>query len=212
MKLKDPFSGLSHAFGAVLSVAALVILLVLSHNDPWRITSFAVYGATLILLYAASALYHSLRVSERAESVFYSLDRAGIYLLIAGTYTPICLVALKGGWGWSLFGVIWGLALFGIILDAVTKRRVPNWVQAVLYIAMGWVFLVAIVPLIKILSLASLIWLTLGCVIYTAGGALCVRHPKPHPTKLFHYHDLWHVLVIAASACHFVLMVLLATA
>lgn len=207
-KLKDPFSGLSHGVGALLGIAALVLLLVWSKGDPWRTTAFAIYGTTLILLYTGSALYHSLKVSEKAEGVLYGLDRTGIYLLIAGTYTPLCLLPLRGGWGWSLFGVIWGLAIVGIVTDWILKQRVPHWLQALLFILMGWVFLVAIVPIFKTLSTAALCWLAAGGLIYSIGGAICVKHPQPLPGR-FHFHDLWHVMVMAASVCHFIFMSLL---
>ena len=209
MKLKDPFSGLSHGIGALLGVAALVLLLVWSRGEPWRATAFSISGATLILLFTGSALYHSLRVSEKAESILYGLDRTGIYLLIAGTYTPLCLLPLRGGWGWTLFGIIWGLAVIGIVVDWALKQRVPHWLQALLFILMGWVFLIAIVPIVKTLSLTALFWLGLGGLIYSIGGAICVKHPSPKPGRAFHYHDLWHVMVLAASACHFVFMSLL---
>jgi hemolysin III len=209
VRLKDPYSGITHAIGALLAIVGLVFLLVESRGEPWRVTSFAIYGVTLILLYTASALYHSLRLSPRVEGALYSLDRAGIYALIAGTYTPVCLVALGGGWGWSLFGVIWGLAIAGIVGDIVSRQRIPHWIQGVLYVAMGWLFVVGIVPLVRALSLAQLGWLGAGVVIYSAGAALCVRHPQPVPGR-FHFHDVWHVLVLMASACHFVLMALIA--
>ena len=123
--LHDPFSSLSHALGAVLSVVGLVLLLSWSGNDPWRLTSFAIYGSTLILQYVASALYHGLRRYPGLGDALYSLDRSAIYALIAGTYTPICLIAIGGAWGWSLFGVVWGLAVTGIVLDIILKRQTP---------------------------------------------------------------------------------------
>jgi hemolysin III len=210
VRLKDPFCSLSHALGSLLAVAGLVLLIVWSKGDPWRVTSFAVYGATLILLFAASALYHGLRVSKRTEGVLYGLDRTGIFLLIAGTYTPVCLVGLGGGWGWSLFGVVWGLAAVGITLDWATRQKLPHWVAALLYLVMGWVFLVALKPMLAALTSAMLSWLAAGAVLYSVGAAICVRHPEAHPEKKLHFHDLWHAMVLGASACHFVLMTLLA--
>ena len=209
MKLKHPFSALSHALGALLGVAALVLLLVWSHGEPWRATAFAIYGVTLILLFTGSALYHSLRVSEKTENILYGLDRTGIYLLIAGTYTPLCLLPLRGGWGWTLFGIIWGLAVSGIVVDWVTKCKTPHWVQGALFLLMGWVFLIAIGPILRLLTTAQLGWLVAGGLIYSIGAAICVKYPKPTPGRAFHYHDLWHVMVLVASACHFVFMTLL---
>lgn len=206
IRLKDPFSGLSHWIGAALSVAGLVFLILESQGKAWQITSFAIYGATLILLYAASALYHSLRVHPKAENALFGLDRAMIYALIAGTYTPICLVALRGGWGWGLFGVVWGLAITGIVIDFIAKRQVPDWLQAILYLVTGWVALVAIGPLVRALPPEALGWLLAGSLIYTVGAVICVTDwPRLKP-GVFSAHDLWHVLVLAGSACHFILM------
>ena len=195
----------------LLAIAALVLLILWSNGDPWRATSFSIYGATLILLYTGSALYHSLRVSEKTEGVLYGLDRTGIYLLIAGTYTPLCLLPLRGGWGWTLFGIIWGLAVCGITVDWAMKQRVPHWLQALLFISMGWIFLIALGPILRLLSPAALFWLAIGALIYSIGGAICVKHPNPLPGR-FHFHDLWHVMVMAASACHFIFMIHLARA
>jgi hemolysin III len=204
--LKDPFCGLSHLVGAVLSLVGLVVLINAAWGKPWHLTAFVVYGTTLVLLYTASALYHSLRVKPHVEGALYGLDRAAIYALIAGTYTPICLVALGGGWGWSLFGIVWGLAFAGILADFISRRRIPDWVQALLYLVMGWIALVAIGPLVRALPGAALLLLLGGCLIYTFGAIICVKD-RPHlKPGLFHAHDLWHVLVLAASACHFLLM------
>src|SRR5438045_1101356 len=126
LKLREPFNGLSHLSGAVLGVAALVLLVTLARGKPWHLAGFAIYGATLLLLYLASTLYHSLPLSDRGVARLRLFDRVGIYLLIAGTYTPLCLVPLRGGWGWSLLGVVWGLALFGSICE-VAWRAAPGW-------------------------------------------------------------------------------------
>ena len=209
MRLKDPFCAVSHAIGSLLAVFGLVFLIVESRGDPWRVTSFAIYGATLILLYLGSALYHSLPAPENVQKTLYGLDRTGIYLLIAGTYTPICLVGLGGGWGWSLLGIVWGLAALGIAIDWATRQKMPHWLQAGFYLAMGWTFLIALKPLLSALTLPMLLWLLAGGAIYTVGAAVVVRHPQARPGR-FHFHDVWHVLVMAASACHFVLMTLLA--
>ena len=208
-KVKHPFSALSHGIGALLGIVALVLLLVWARGEPWRTTAFSIYGATLILLFTGSTLYHSLPVSEKAQDVLYGLDRTGIYLLIAGTYTPLCLLPLRGSWGWTLFGIIWGLAVIGIVVDWVTQRRAPHWVQGLLFILMGWCFLIAIVPIVKLLTAAQLAWLVAGGVIYSLGAGICVKYPLPKPGRVFHYHDLWHVMVLIASACHFVFMSLL---
>jgi hemolysin III len=204
-RLKHPFSGLSHLAGAIISVVGLVVLLVAAQGKPWHTVSFAVYGATLIFLYVASALYHLLRLPQDHEERLLGLDRAAIYTLIAGTYTPICLIALPTAWGWSIFGIVWGLALAGIIIDIALRRKTPDWLQALLYLVTGWVVVVAVGPLFQSLPLAALLWLGAGSLIYTVGAVICVIN-KPHLSPRFNAHDLWHTLVIAGSVCHFIVM------
>ena len=205
-KIKHPFSGLSHLTGAVLSAIGLVVLLVAAGGRPYHTVSFAIYGVTLILLYTASALFHLLRLAPHNEEKLFAFDRAAIYLLIAGTYTPICLVALPPVWGWSLLGIVWSLAIAGIVVDIISRRKAPDWLQALLYLLTGWVFLIAVGPLVRVLPLAGLLWLAAGCLVYTVGSVICVTNrPRLRP-GVFDAHDLWHVLVIAGSACHFVLM------
>ncbi|MFM7321618.1 MAG: hemolysin III family protein, partial [Armatimonadota bacterium] len=176
-RLRDPFCAMSHAAGALAGCVGTVFLLMRSVGDPWRIVSFAVYGGTLILLMVASALHHTVPKGSRSESAFYALDRAAIHGLIAGTYTPLCLVRLPGAWGWTLFGIAWGLAVGGVLLDTLTKRRIPDAIQAGLYLVCGWVFLVAIVPIARALTATQLAWLVAGSVLYTVGAALCVKEP-----------------------------------
>jgi hemolysin III len=209
LRLKDPYSACTHAGGALLAMVGLAPLIVLSGNDPWRIVSFSIYGATLILLFVASALYHAIRAKPRIEETLFAIDRGAIHGLIAGTYTPLCLVALPKTWGWSLFGVSWGLAIAGIVIDLVTRRKLPDRWLAALYLVCGWVFVVALVPMIRALSTESLIWLAAGLVLYTGGAVLCVRHPACVPGR-FHCHDVWHAVVVAAGACHYRFMWLLA--
>ena len=205
-RLKDPVSGVSHGIGALLAVVGLIVLILETRGKPWHLTSFAIYGTTLILVYLASTLYHSLPVGPRAERALFAFDRAAIFALIAGTYTPICLIALRGGWGWSLFGVVWGLAFLGILIDTLSRSRLPDWATALLYLVMGWIALVAVGPLVRALPPAGLAWLLAGCVIYTVGAVICVRNQPRLRPGVFGAHELWHVLVLLASACHFVLM------
>ena len=206
LRLKDPFSGVSHLVGAALSLVGLFLLLDAAWGKPWHVTSFLIYGITLFLVYLASALYHCLRVGPRAEDALFAFDRAAIFCLIAGTYTPICLVALRGGWGWSLFGIVWGLAVAGILGDVLSRRRAPDWLTALLYLVMGWIAVVAVGPLVRVLPWPALLLLLAGCLIYTVGAVICVRERPRLKPGIFGAHDLWHVLVLAASACHFFLM------
>lgn len=204
--IKDPFSGLSHGAGAVLSLVGLAVLLGVAWGKPWHLATFGVYGVTLFLVYLASSLYHSLRVNPRWEGRLLGFDRAAIFCLIAGTYTPVCLVALGGGWGWSLFGVVWGLAVIGIAIDVVSRGKTPDWLTALFYLVMGWLALVALGPLTRALPLGGLLLLLAGCLIYTAGAVVCVLDRPRLKPGVFGAHDLWHLLVLAGSACHFALM------
>jgi hemolysin III len=191
--------------GAFLGVAALVVLVVLARGRPWHVSSFAIYGASLILLYTASALYHSLPVSERNVERLRIFDHASIYILIAGTYTPICLVPLRGGWGWSLFGVVWSLALIGGLLKIVW-RTAPEWIGFVLYLIMGWLAVIALGPLARVLTGAGMGWLLAGGIVYSIGAVIYAsERPRLWP-GVFGAHDLWHLFVLGGSACHFVVM------
>jgi hemolysin III len=205
LKLREPFSGLSHLSGALLGIAALVVLVTLARGKPWHLSGFAIYGATLIVLYTASTLYHSLPVSERGVKRLRMLDRVGIYLLIAGTYTPLCLVPLRGGWGWSLLGIVWGLALLGSLIE-IAWRAAPPWIGTTLYLIMGWLAILAFGPLLRTLTGAGLDWLVAGGIVYSVGAVICLtERPRLWP-GVFGAHELWHLFVLGGSACHFVLM------
>jgi hemolysin III len=203
--LREPFCGISHMVGAGLSIVALVILLVLAHGRPWHTVSFAIYGASLIVLYTASTLYHSLRVSPRYADRLMRFDHSAIYFLIAGTYTPVCLLLLRNAWGWSIFGVEYGLAFTGMFITMFWKRA-PDWVRVVLYLIMGWLIVIAMSPLRHAIPPAAMTWLVAGGVTYSIGCAIFAAN-RPHliPGK-FMAHDLWHCFVLGGSACHFIMM------
>jgi len=203
---KEPFSSLSHLFGAVLAIPGLVWLVVGSDGDPWRTVGFSIYGASLIVLYGASTLYHWLPVSPRAEAALQRFDHIAIYLLIAGTYTPVCLVTLRGAWGWSLLGTIWGLALAGSALKLFAGNH-ARWLGTTLYVAMGWIAVVAAVPLVRAVPFEGLWWLVAGGALYTAGALIyALQRPDPLP-NVFGFHDIFHLFVLGGSAAHFVFMV-----
>lgn len=187
----------THLVGAIFALAGTVAIIVLAalDGDPWKVVSVSVYGATLIILYSASTLYHSLR--GRAKSVFRKFDHHSIYLLIAGSYTPFCLVSLRGPWGWSLFGVVWGLALLGM-LQELRPRNEARLVSMLIYIVMGWAALVALAPLRSALGSAGFAWLAAGGFVYTLGIVFYVLD-----ARLRHAHGIWHVFVIAGSAVHY---------
>jgi hemolysin III len=192
----------THGIGLLASVAGLVVLLVLAAGtrDPWRIATCAVYASTLVLLYAASTLYHALSAT-RARSVLRVLDHSAIFLLIAGTYTPFALVSLRGPWGWTLFGIVWGLALLGVTVKAVFGTRWPI-LSTGLYICMGWVVLVAVKPLVAHVPPGGIAWLAAGGLAYTVGVVFYAW------TRLRYSHAVWHLFVLAGSLCHYVAVLL----
>ncbi|WP_300453437.1 hemolysin III family protein [Accumulibacter sp.] len=187
----------THLVGAVLALAGVIVLVVLATlgGDPWRIVSVSIYGLTLVLLYSFSTLYHSLR--GRAKDILRTLDHQGIYLLIAGSYTPFCLVTLRGPWGWSLLGVVWGLAVIGSLQELwpLGKARI---LSMVIYLLMGWVILVALLPLLQALGVAGFVWLAVGGVLYTVGIVFYVLD-----TRLTHAHGVWHLFVMGGSTAHY---------
>ena len=200
----DPVSGLTHLVFAVAAVIGATVLITLAavHHKWWHLGAFIVYGASLFLLYLASSLYHLLPVSERAKRILRQFDHVAIFLLIAGTYTPLCLVPLRGPWGWSLFGAVWALALAGMFL-AVFAVDAPRWLTTVVYLALGWLVVVAGWPLVHRLSTEGLVWLALGGAFYTAGAVIyAAKKPNPVP-HVFGFHEIFHIFVMLGSLAHF---------
>ena len=187
----------THLVGAVLALAGAIVLVVLAalDGDPWKVVSFSIYGTTLVLLYTFSALYHSFR--GRAKEILQKLDHQGIYLLIAGSYTPFCLVSLRGPWGWSLFGTVWGLALIGS-LQEMRPRNDARILSLVIYVVMGWAVLVALVPLLEALGTDGFIWVAAGGLLYTVGIVFYALD-----TRLKHAHGIWHLFVLAGSTAQY---------
>jgi hemolysin III len=203
--IREPFCGLSHLAGVVLSAGGLVALLVLANGRPWHIVSFAIYGASLIVLYTASTLYHSLPVPPHHVVRLRRFDYSAIFLLIAGTYVPLCLVPLRGAWGWSLLAAEYGMALLGIG-TVLFRQGLPDGIRMLLYFCMGYLVVIALGPLRQALPPAALAWLFGGGLAYTV-GAIILGTDRPHlwPGK-FTAHDLWHLFVLGGSACHFVVI------
>lgn len=194
----EKFNAVTHLVGAVLALAGAIVLVAMAARlgDPWKITSVAIYGVTLLLLYTFSTLYHSLR--GRAKSVLRELDHHGIYLLIAGSYTPFCLVTLRGPWGWSLFGTIWGLAVLGGVQE-VWSRKGARVLSVVIYVLMGWAALAALFPLLQALGTAGFAWVAAGGVFYTVGIVFYVLD-----SRYAYAHGIWHLFVLAGSIAHYV--------
>jgi hemolysin III len=193
----ERFNSISHLVGAALALIGMVLLVgyASEQGDPWKISSFSIYGVSLFLLYSLSTLYHSLR--GRAKKIFQKLDHVAIYLLIAGTYTPFTLVTLRGTWGWTLFLVIWGLAILGIFIDSRHKDG-SRAIQMVIYLLMGWLVLIAMEPLVQALPTGALVLLVLGGVFYTSGIVFYVTDGR-----VKHAHGIWHLFVLAGSISHY---------
>ena len=201
---REPVNALSHMAGALASIVGLTLMVMFAaiRADAWHVVSFAIFGTTLVLMYTASFLYHGLKTSEKVLLVFRRIDHIMIFMLIAGSYTPICLVPLRGPWGWSIFGAVWGIAIIGMGLK-IFAMNVPRWISTMIYLIMGWLCVIAIYPLIKNLELICLFWLALGGLFYS-GGAIIYSLKKPNPFPgIFGFHEIWHLFVLLGSACHF---------
>ncbi|WP_278618776.1 hemolysin III family protein [Ectopseudomonas oleovorans] len=194
----EKFNAWSHLIGAVLAAIGAVWLLVLasSTGDLWKIVAVAIYGVTLLLLYSISTLYHSMR--GPAKRVMQKLDHLSIYLLIAGSYTPFCLITLRGPWGLTLFGIVWSLALIGM-LQEIKPRSEARVLSLIIYAVMGWIVLVAVKPLIAALGMTGFKWLAAGGVLYTVGIIFFA-----YDSRFRHWHGIWHLFVMAGSLLHFV--------
>ena len=194
----ERFNAWTHLVGAVLALVGTVWLLLLASasGDSWKQVSVAIYGVTLVLLYSTSTLYHS--VQGPAKRLMQKLDHLSIYLLIAGSYTPFCLVSLRGPWGWSLFATVWCLALIGM-LQEIKPRSEARVLSLVIYAVMGWIVLVAVQPLLAALGREGFAWLASGGVLYTIGIIFFA-----YDSRFRHWHGIWHLFVIAGSLLHFV--------
>jgi hemolysin III len=194
---EELFHSITHGIGAVLAVAGLLVLVLIAvrGGDTWRILSFSIYGGSLILLYLASTLYHSFQ-DERLKRIFRHFDHLAIFFLIAGTYTPVALISLRGAWGWTLFGLIWGLAVGGIIYELLFLGRY-KWITMTIYLGMGWLAVVAIKPMLTMVPRGLFWWLLAGGLFYTGGVLFYVRK------KMRYHHVLWHLFVLFGSTCHF---------
>lgn len=193
-RAEEFFNSLTHGLGLGLAIAALVILVSLS-DDAWKVVSFSVYGACLVALYLASTLYHAF-TSPLIKRFMRMLDHSAIFLLIAGSYTPITLVAMRGAWGWTLFGLIWGFALVGLVLELSFMDRL-RWLTLTTYVGMGWLVVIAVKPLVAALPMGGLLWLGAGGLFYTGGIVFYLWKSLPFN------HGIWHLFVLGGSISHF---------
>jgi len=202
-KLREPVNSLTHWAGAFLALIGLISLLIVGWGTPAKVVSFIVYGASLILLFSASATYHMVQVKDKALEIFRKIDHAAIYLLIAGTYTPFCVNAFSGFWKWGLLSIVWSLALVGIIVKVFTIRA-PRWLNAGIYLVMGWLCIGAIGQMLAVLPVWVLSWLIAGGVIYTLGAIVYITRIFNFIPGSFGFHEIWHIFVLLAAAAHFV--------
>ena len=207
--IKDPGSAITHFIGMLMAIFAAVPLLIKAAHEPSRIyvVSLAVYAASLILLYAASTTYHTFNRSEKINTLLKKVDHMMISVLIAGSYTPICLLVLGGRTGIFLLCIVWGIAIAGILIKAFWVYC-PRWVSSVLYIGMGWTCVLAFTQILNSMSPAAFGWLLAGGIIYTVGGVIyALKLPIFNSRhKYFGSHEIFHLFVMGGSACHFVVM------
>ncbi len=207
--LKDKWSAITHFIGMMMAIFAGVPLLLKAAKEPSKLylLSLTIYLASMILLYFASTLYHSLDISERVNRNLKKFDHMMISVLIAGTYTPICLIALKGNFGILLLSIVWGIAIIGILIKAFWIYC-PKWFSSALYIGMGWTCVIAFTRLLDALSPAAFGWLLAGGLIYTAGGVIYALKLPLFNSKhqSFGSHEIFHLFIMGGSVCHFIVM------
>lgn len=206
-KVREPANAYTHMTGVLLSVFGLVLLVHKSvlYGQPAHVISFSIFGSSMILLYLASTLYHMLPLSQKGVAALRRIDHIMIYILIAGTYTPITLIVLQGLAGWALFTTIWSVAVIGILFKLVWFNA-PKWLSLVLYLVMGWMALLVFPALWQVFSLGAIFWILMGGLAYTIGAFIYgFKWPNPSPEH-FNYHAVWHIMVMIGSFCFFWLM------
>jgi hemolysin III len=207
---REPVNGFTHLAGALLGLIGLIVLVILTRDDPARMVSMIVYGISLILLYTASTTYHLVKGSQNVQDWLRSLDHAAIYLLIAGTYTPFCYNLLTNGWRWGMLGLVWALALVGIIYKVGFRHHSHSRVSTALYVGMGWLAVIALPQIVERLAPGALALIVAGGLVYTLGAVIyALRRPNFH--RYFGHHELWHLFVLGGSTLHFVAVLLYAT-
>ena len=205
-KIREPVNSLTHWGGAVLALFGLIALLIVGWGTPAKVISLAIYGVSLIFLFSASATYHMVRAKDKVLEIFRKIDHAAIYFLIAGTYTPFCINAFTGFWKWGMLTIIWSLALIGIGIK-VFIIRVPRWLNAGIYIAMGWLVIGASGQLLAALPVWVLTWLLIGGVVYTLGAIVYITKIFNFKPGVFGFHEVWHIFVLLAAAAHYVAVI-----
>ena len=201
--IREPVNSLTHWAGALLGLIGLVALLIVGWSTPAKIISLTIYGLSLIAMFSASATYHMVHAKDQVLLILRKLDHSAIYLLIAGTYTPFCVNAFDGFWKWGMLSIIWSLALIGIIVK-VFYIKAPRWLNAGIYVVMGWLCVGAAGQMLATLPVWVFVWLITGGVIYTLGAVVYITKIFNFVPGVFGFHEVWHIFVILAAAAHFV--------
>lgn len=204
-KFRDPVSGLIHFFSAVLALIGLVLLLVLTRGEGLKQFSMAIYGGSLVTLFSASAAYHLANPSEITLLRLRKFDHSAIYILIAGTYTPICINFFNGWLRWGFLALVWGIALAGVIVKLFVINA-PRWVTAGVYLVMGWMAVLVIKPMLQSMPAAALWWMLAGGLTYSIGAVIYITKKLDFLPGVFGFHEVWHVFVSLAALCHFVMI------
>lgn len=202
-KLREPVNSLTHWAGALLALIGLIALLIVGWSTPAKIISLTIYGLSLIFLFSASATYHMVLVKDKALEIFRKIDHAAIYVLIAGTYTPFCVNAFEGFWKWGMLSIIWSLAIIGIIVK-IFYIRAPRWLNAGIYVIMGWFSVSAAGQMLTTLPTWVFAWLLAGGIIYTLGAVVYATKIFNFKPGVFGFHEIWHIFVLLAAGAHFV--------
>jgi hemolysin III len=201
--IREPVNSLTHWAGAALALIGLITLLLVGWGTPAKVISLAIYGASLIFLFSASATYHMVNRKDKILEIFRKVDHAAIFLLIAGTYTPFCVNAFTGFWKWGMLTILWSLALIGIIVKIFYVRS-PRWLNAGIYVVMGWLGIAAAGQIFNALPVWVVTWLVAGGVIYTLGAVVYSTKIFNFKPGVFGFHEVWHIFVMVAAAAHFV--------
>ncbi len=201
--IREPVNSLTHWAGAVLAIIGLIALLAVSWGAPAKMISVAIYGASLIFLFSASATYHAVNRKDRVLEIFRKVDHAAIFLLIAGTYTPFCVLGFSGFWQWGMLTIVWSLALIGIVVK-IFYIHSPRWLNAGIYVLMGWIGITAAGQIFTALPMWVIGWLVAGGVIYTLGAVVYSTKLFNFVPGVFGFHEIWHIFVMIAAAAHFI--------
>lgn len=202
-KLREPINSLTHLGGAIAALVGEIVLLIIGWNGVAKITSVIIYGLSLVAMFSASAVYHLAKVKPATLQMLRKVDHSAIFLLIAGTYTPFCLIAFNGFWRWGLLAIIWTIAAVGIVVK-IFYVKAPRWLNAVIYVIMGWLCVMAAPQMPSVLPVSTMVWLFLGGVIYTLGAVIYATKIFNFVPGKFGFHEVWHIFVLLGALAHYI--------